>query len=125
MKHLLNIIIGIIMIFIFVKACQRTVEVNSWPETSGVILSSHVEEYQDSEKYTTSDGRTKTKWEDEFRINFKYSYQFNSVEYTGSFTIDDLDRNSDVQRKLRAYPNGKTIKVKYDPENPYDNQAKY
>lgn len=124
MKNLLNIIFVIIAVFLLVKSCNRIREVNSWPETKGVITSYVVQEYRDSESYTDRNGNRRTRWEDEFRIKFKYRFQVEGSEYTGQFEIDDLDDDRAINRKLRLYPKGKKVRIKYDPNNPYDSEFK-
>ncbi|MCP4325832.1 MAG: DUF3592 domain-containing protein [Psychromonas sp.] len=124
MKTLLNIIIAVVVVVLLVKACNRAVEVNSWPETKGVITSYEIEEYRDSDTYTDKNGKKRTKWEDEFRISFRYSFQVEDVEYTGKFVIDDLETDREIKRKLNLYPNGRKVRVKYDPNNPNDSDTR-
>lgn len=124
MKTFINIIIAIFVILILIKSCNRISEVNSWPEAKAVIIEYEIEEYRDSETYKDKQGKKRTKWEDEYRIKFTYSFEVEGVEYTGEFDIDDLESDSEIRRKLKRYPEGKQIRVKYDPENPYDNEAR-
>jgi len=124
MKTLINIIIAVVVIVLLVKACDRAVEVNSWPEAKGEIISYDIEEYRDSDTYTDKNGKKRTEWEDEFRIKFRYSFEVEGVEYTGKFEIDDLETSRDIKRKLNLYPNGKKVRVKYDPNNPNDSETR-
>ena len=124
MKALINIIIAIVVIIFLVKACDRAVEVNSWPETKGQITSYEIEEYQDSDTYTDKNGKKRTEWEDEFRINFKYSFEVEGIAYIGKIVIDDLETDREIKRKLKLYPNGKKVRVKYDPNNPSDSETR-
>jgi len=124
MKSLINLIIPVVVIVLLVKACNRAMEVSSWPETKGEIISYAIEEYQDSDTYTDKNGKKRTEWEDEYRIRFSYTFEVDGVEYTGKFVIDDLETDRDIKRNLSVYPNGKKVRVKYDPENPYDSERR-
>lgn len=124
MKKLINIIIIVIVIVLFVKACDRAVEVNSWPEAKGEIISYEIEEYRDSDSYTDRNGKKRTEWEDKLLIEFTYTFFVEEFEYTGSFVIRDLETERDINRKLSLYPNGKRVRVKYDPNNPYDSETR-
>ncbi len=124
MKNLLNIIFAIVAVVFLIKACDRAVEVHSWPEAKGKIISYKVEEYRDSDTYTDKYGKKHTEWEDEYRIRFTYSFMVDEVEYTGSFKVDDLETDREIKASLNLYPNGKRVRVKYDPNNPYDSETR-
>ncbi|GLS91472.1 hypothetical protein GCM10007916_25410 [Psychromonas marina] len=124
MKTLINIIFAVVAVVLLLKACDRAAEVNSWPETKGNIISYDIEEYQDSDTYTDKNGKKRTEWEDEFRITFRYRFEVEGVEYIGRFKVDDLETDRDIRRKLKIYPNGKEVRVKYDPNNPNDSQTR-
>jgi len=121
MKTLINIIVAIVAVIFIVKACDRATEIRSWPEATGIITSYDIEEYQDSDTYTDKNGKKRTEWEDEYRVKFGYSFEVEGVEYTGDFEVDDLETDREINRKLKLYPNGKKVRVKYDPNNPNDN----
>ena len=120
MQKIINIIIAIVISFFLVKSCNRQIEINSWESTQAQISSYQIEEYSESEQYKSKSGKTKTKWEDEFRVNFIYSYTIENVVYSGTFSVDDLDSQSEINRVLRRNPNGKSVRIKYDPNNPSD-----
>lgn len=120
MDTLVKIIIFVIVGALLIKACNRQAEIKSWDTTSGQIVSYEIEQYTDAEHRTTSNGKTKTKWDDEFRIKFTYSFIYNHSTYTGTYSIDDLETNHEVNRTLEANLVGTNILIKYNPENPYD-----
>ena len=124
MKKLINIIIAVVAVVFLVKACNRVTEVNSWPETKGVIISYDVEKYRDTDTRKDRNGKKRTVRKEQFRINFKYSFEVEGVEYTGKFKIDDLDTDRDIKRKMDLYPEGKKVRVKYDPNNPNDSERR-
>lgn len=99
-------------------------EMNSWESTTGSLVSYNVEEYRDSTNYKTSDGRTKKKWKNEYRVHFSYSFTVEQVSYSGSFKVDNLANSSSVDRTISRYPEGKIINITFDPNNPNDNVYK-
>ena len=124
MKKLINIIIVVIVAGVLIKACNRAAEVGSWPETKGVIASYTVESYRDSEKYTDHNGTKRTRYKTKSRIKFLYNFQVDGISYTGIYKINNLRGDSDINRKLKMYPSGKTVRVKYDPEDPADSEVR-
>jgi hypothetical protein len=122
MDNIIKIVIAIFICVVLVKTCQRKMEVSSWSDIKGQISSYDIEEYSDSKKYKTRDGKTKTKWEDKYRVRFTYTYIVDGVTYKGKFSVDDLDDQREINNVLRRNPNGKSVRVKYDPDNPSDNQ---
>ena len=122
MDKIIKLVIAIFISVVAIKTCQRQVEVNSWNDIKGQISSYDIEEYSESKKYKTRDGKTKTKWEDEYRVNFTYTYIVDGVTYTGKFSVDDLDDQREINNVLRRNPNGKSVRIKYDPDNPSDNE---
>ena len=122
MDKIIKIVIAIFICVVLVKTCQRKMEVSSWEDIKGQISSYDIEEYSDSKKYKTRDGKTKTKWEDEYRVRFTYTYKVNGIDYTGQFAVDDLDNQREINNVLKRNPNGKTVRIKYDPDNPSDNE---
>ena len=124
MKKLINIIVIVIVAGVLIKACNRAAEVSSWPETKGVIASYTVESYRDSEKYTDHNGNRKTRYKTKSRIKFVYDFQVDGMAYTGIYTRNDLRGDSEINRKLKMYPSGKSVRVKYDPEDPTDSAVR-
>jgi hypothetical protein len=122
MDKIIKIVIAIFICVVLVKTCQRKMEVSSWEDIKGQISSYDIEEYSDSKKHKTRDGKTKTKWEDEYRVRFTYTYTVNGIAYTGKFAVDDLDNQREINNVLKRNPNGKMVRLKYDPDNPSDNE---
>ncbi len=124
MQKIINVVIAVAVSFFLVKACNRQMEINSWEDTKAHIASYEIEEYSESKKYKSRDGKTKTKWEDEFRVNFTYTYTIDGIAYSGKFSVDDLDTQREIDGVLRRTPTGKSVRIKYDPNNPSDNVYK-
>lgn len=122
MDKIFKIVIAIVICVLLIKTCQREVKISSWADVQGQISSYEIEEYRDSSRSKKLNGKVKTKWEDEYRIHFIYTYTVNGMAYTGKFTVDDLDDQLEINSTLHRHPNGKIITIKYDPDYPSDSQ---
>lgn len=124
MKKITQMLGFVVVVFILIKGCQRTMEVRSWPETSAVISSHAVEEYTETKSKKSSDGKVTYSSDTEFRLWVSYQFQIDGVQYSGRFDKDDLDDERQVEQQQRIYPIGKKITVRYDPQNPADSEYK-
>lgn len=122
MKKIIQIFSFLLIAFIFIKACQRTTEVRSWPDIPAIISSHAVEDYFETE--TNNDGSVKRGIDTDYRLWVSYQFQLDGVQYSGRFDKDDLDDERQVEQQQRIYPIGKKITVRFDPQNPADSEYK-
>jgi hypothetical protein len=123
-NNIKNIIVVVVICGFLIKFCNRQIEMNSWENTTGSLVSYNVEKYRESKSYTTSDGKTKTNWKNAYRVRFSYSFKVDEVKYSGNFKVDNLINTGLVDRAIARYPKGKVINITFDPNNPYDNVFK-
>jgi len=124
MKKIFQMLGYVVVVFILIKGCQRTMQVRSWPEIPAVISSHVVEDYMETETKKNSNGTVTHSSDTEYRLWVSYQFQIDGVQYTGRFDKDDLDDERQVEQQQRIYPIGKKITVRYDPQNPTDSEYK-
>lgn len=124
MKKIFQMLGYVVVAFILIKGCQRTMQVRSWPETPALISSHAVEDYMETETKKNSNGTVTHSSDTEYRLWVSYQFQIDGVQYTGRFDKDDLDDERQVEQQQRIYPIGKKITVRYDPQNPADSEYK-
>lgn len=108
------LVMGIYSIYHGIELSHVADKSLSWPETGGVITDSYIHVYE----HTDDDG-TKTWYETVIR----YAYRLNEKTYSGnSITLlscgpHTTDR-AEVETFISDYPEGLSVIVYYDPENP-------
>lgn len=122
MKKLIQIGGYLVLALALIKACHRTMEVRSWPETSAIISGHTVEDF--FEKKTSADGTVKRGVALDYKLWISYQFQLDGVQYNGRFSKIDVDELWQVEQQQRSYPLGKKITVRYDPQNPTDSEYK-
>ena len=120
MQKVINIVVAMVVCFLVIKTCSRQIEVSSWEKSKATITSFAIDDYRRTKSYKTSNGKTQKKRKNAYKITFRYIFQVEGVEYSGSFVEDKIDRESQVEQTLKRFENGKEINVIYDPNNPYD-----
>lgn len=122
MKKLIQIGGYLVVALFLIKACHRTTEVRSWPETPAIISGHTVENYFESQ--TSTDGTVKRGAGLDYRLSVSYQFQLDGVQYSGRFSKNVVDELRQVEQQQRNYPLGKKITVRYDPQNPADSEYK-
>ena len=118
---LLNFFIGLIFLIMGAfalsfgwKALKKEREAARWPSAPGIVISSELESYMD----TDSEGDLLTFYRP--KITYQYEvegdvYTCNTVKTT-PFGSSNLPKGP--EKKLAAYPVGKQVVVHYDPTDP-------
>lgn len=87
----------------------------TWPSVEGEIIRSEINSFHNSEG------------KEMYSPDVAYVYQLDGKDYSGS-RISDLSYSTssegEVRRKLAKYPQGSTVKVYYDTEDPYNSTLK-
>jgi hypothetical protein len=100
-------IIGLILLFLFIKAFRLGKASNKWPTVEGTIISSKIAE--DDEGY---------------KPLITFSYNVFGEEMTSSviqplhLVSIPIDPIKTAETKAAKYPTGKTVSVYYKPDNP-------
>ena len=100
------LLFGVILTPLFYFQLQEALEISNWPSVEGKIVESRVV------------------GERAFRPDIKYIYTVDGEEYTGSSSLDmpgfggRTSRLDAAEKMVRQYPQGSTISVYYNPENP-------
>lgn len=111
MKKILQMLGYVVVAFILIKGCHRTMEVRSWPETSAIISSHAVEDYTETESKKNSDGKVTYSSDTEYRLWVSYQFQQDGVQYSGRFDKDDLADERQIQQQQRIFPIGKNYRA--------------
>jgi hypothetical protein len=111
----ITILVGVGILIVRIYFSIRSAKSERWEQTTGVILSSTIE---------NSMNPTKDRFEDYSKASIIYKYIVNGIEYLGdrvyfgsnSFSSD----HSIAQSIIKKYPTGKIITVFYDPDKHKD-----
>ena len=120
MQKIITVMFIVVAAAFLMKACNRQMDINSWPSAQATITSYSIEEYQESKTYKSTNGKSRTKYKDAYRVRFNYNFQLDGMDFNGSFVVNKLDRQSEIDRVLKKNPSGKSINIKYDPQYPSD-----
>ncbi|HAP46088.1 MAG TPA: DUF3592 domain-containing protein [Afipia sp.] len=104
-------------IALFALMFQRQASLaKKWPVVQGRIKTSGLEEFRAAPEEGHSHGTTK------FQSKVLYSYRYNGIDYTSSQASYDGQVSSTsrwmMERVAKKYPNGKSVEVHVNPENP-------
>ena len=104
-------------IALFALMFQRQASLaKKWPVVQGKIRTSGLEEFRAAPEEGRSHGTTK------FQSKVLYSYRYNNIDYTSSQASYDGQVSSTsrwmMERVAKKYPNGKSVDVHVNPENP-------
>ena len=104
-------------------AINKGMQSENWDKGTATITSSEIEKKESRSKDAQGFTRTSTS----YSVRVQYAYTVEGSSYEGNtigFGIMSHNEKSDAQEELKSYPNGKTIDVYYDPENPSDSVLK-
>jgi Protein of unknown function (DUF3592) len=106
---LLFFAIGLLLLYVAIRARRRAKAAMAWPSVPGRIVESRVESYQ-----TTND---QEKWVTAYRPRIAYQYAVNGAPYQ-SHKIDVGGVARKAEQVVAAYPVGREVPVYVNPANP-------
>ena len=104
--------IGIVIALFSYSAYKTSVESNSWPTIDGVIITSQIEQ----QTSTSGEGANK-KTTVKSVPKIAYQYQVGGQLYKNT-KISFLSSSGNASRIVDQYPEGKTVRVYYNPDKP-------
>ncbi|MFZ6021563.1 MAG: DUF3592 domain-containing protein [Chloroflexota bacterium] len=106
--------IGVWLILRYQKNKQKAQQSVNWPTTSGRVIESRISEHESEDE----DGHTTSTYAPLVR----FEYQVAGVTYTsdrmGVGSKIAISNRKKVEQQIAAYPEGKLIRVYYNPQNP-------
>ena len=102
---------------------NKGMQSENWDKGTATIISSEIEKTESKSKDAQGFTQTSTS----YSVRVKCSYTVEGSNYEGNtvgFGTMSHNERSDAQEELKSYPQGKTIDVYYDPENPSDSVLK-
>jgi hypothetical protein len=102
---------------------NKGIQSENWDKGTATITSSEIEKTESRSK--DAQGFTQTSTSYSVRVTYAYTVEGNNYEgNTVGFGTMSHNERSDAQEELKSYPQGKSIDVYYDPENPSDSVLK-
>ena len=102
---------------------NKGIESENWDKGTATITSSEIEKTESRSK--DAQGFTQTSTSYSVRVTYAYTVEGNNYEgNTVGFGTMSHNERTDAQEELKSYPQGKSIDVYYDPENPSDSVLK-
>jgi hypothetical protein len=111
--YVIVLVIGLVILVKFARDILLGRRSRGWPKTSGTILQSTLETHHE----TDDDGTTSTT----HGVAVHYRYSVSGQEFEGrrrSFSDVRKSSKRSMESILARYPQGGSIDVYYDPENP-------
>ena len=111
------LIVGIGFIGIGAFNIYKGLESQNWGETQGIILSSQIEERQETDR--DYDGGVDTTYT-VYIAKIQYQYTVNGETHISnkiSYSYGSTQNKSDAQKLVNKYPSGKSVTVYYNPSN--------
>jgi len=106
------VLVGILLIYLNIRAKRKIAESQQWPTIAGAVVSSEVQRMSS----TDSEGDT-TYY---YQPKVEYSYSVMGTAYTGkrlTFAAQGSSQKS-AQAVVQRYPVGATVTVHYNPQKP-------
>jgi len=104
-------------------AINKGMQSEDWDKGTATVLKSNIEKSESKSKDARGFTRTSTSYS--VRVTYSYTVEGNNYEgNTVGFGTMSHNERSDAQEELKSYPQGKTIDVYYNPENPSDSVLK-
>jgi hypothetical protein len=116
-----TLLLGVLLIVVAVATMRQAAAVGRWPQTSGKITLSRVQEFsvrRDKPQRTLKGVRRMRK---RFMPVVEYSYTVGGREYASRSIWADTEVSGDQRHAegiARRYQPGQTVQVRYDPTNP-------
>jgi hypothetical protein len=102
---------------------NKGIQSENWDKGTATITSSEIEKTESRSK--DAQGFTQTSTSYSVRVTYAYTVEGNNYEgNTVGFGTMSHNERTDAQEELKSYPQGKSIDVYYDPENPSDSVLK-
>jgi hypothetical protein len=102
---------------------NKGIQSENWDKGTATITSSEIEKTESRSK--DAQGLTQTSTSYSVRVTYAYTVEGNNYEgNTVGFGTMSHNERTDAQEELKSYPQGKSIDVYYDPENPSDSVLK-
>lgn len=106
--------LGVWLILLYQRNKQKAEQSVNWPTTSGRVIESRISEHksQDEDGYTTYT----------YAPVVRFEYQVDGVTHTSDrMAVGSkiaISNRKKVEQQIAGYPEGKLIKVYYNPQNP-------
>ena len=123
MKNILVLFFAIIFGVVLIKGCMRGQEVSKWPSVEGHVTSSEIIKKVEQKTKTQNDRKVRYT-ETKYVLKLTYEYEVNGTPYSGRAASFGESSSLSAKQKQQRYPDGKSVNVKFDPENPYDSVVK-
>ncbi|WP_322791933.1 DUF3592 domain-containing protein [Bellilinea sp.] len=106
--------IGVWLILRYQQNKQKAQQSVNWPTTSGRVIESRISEHESEDE----DGHTTSTYAPVVR----FEYQVEGVTYTsdrmGVGSKIAISNRKKVEQQIAGYPEGKLVRVYYNPQNP-------
>ncbi len=120
MKKIINLVVGVGVVFVAIQAIQRQMEIRDWPSSVAQVVDVDIEEGWEWETKKTVNGEKKRYREKEYYLLVNYAYEVDGRRYVDNYQALEGDYRSYVEDRMDRFPKGKELTIKYDPENPSD-----
>ena len=105
------VVVGLVLMGFGINSLSRASDSESWPSAEGVVISSEVEGHRSRDSGTT------------YSAEILYDYVVNGETLSGNsikFGEVSTGNSSNARRYVNKYREGKTVKVYYNEEDPYE-----